>query len=102
MQAHNQYTLCKVEDPSWTVFHTNAQDEYLQEVREKYLAREDVKTFMNAGLAKDISQFLYYGKPPVRSSLIQKMRLALGETKVGGYWRELKKSRVFGKTEPNP
>ena len=57
---------------------------------------------MNAGLAKDISQFLYYRKPPVRSTIIQKMRLALGETKVGGYGRELKKSLVFGKTEPNP
>jgi hypothetical protein len=57
---------------------------------------------MNAGLGKDITQFLYYGKPPVRSTIIKKMRIALGETKVGGYWRELKKSRVFGKTEPNP
>jgi hypothetical protein len=102
MQAHNQYTLCKVEDPSWTVFHTNAQDEYLQEVRKKYLAREDVKTFMNAALAKDINQYLYYGKPPVRSSMIKKMRMALGKTKVGVYWRELKKSLVFWKTEPNP
>jgi hypothetical protein len=102
MQAHNQYTLCKLEDPSWTVFHTNAQDEYLQEVRKKYLAREDVETFMNAGLSKDISQYLYYGKPPVRSSMIKKMRMAVGNTKVGGYWRELKKSLVLGKTEPNP
>ncbi len=99
MEAHNQYTLCKVEDPSWTVFHTNAQDQYLQEVREKYLAREDVKTFMNPFLTKDMSQFLYYGKPPVRSSMIQKMRVAFGETKLGGYWRELKKSFVFGKTD---
>ncbi|MEG4217719.1 glycosyltransferase family A protein [Microcoleus sp. Pol14C6] len=102
MEAHNQYTLCKMEDPSWTVFHTNAQDEYLQEVREKYLAREDVKNFMNAALAKDISQFLYYGKPPVKSSMIQKMRMALGETKVGDFWRELKKSLVLGKSELNP
>jgi len=102
MQAHNQYTLCKLEDPSWTVFHTNAQDQYLQEVRKKYLAREDIKTFMNAGLSKDINQFLYYGKPPVRSTIIRKMRMAFGETKVGGYWRELKKNLVFGKTEPNP
>jgi hypothetical protein len=101
MEAHNQYTLCKVEAPSWTVFHTNAQDEYLQEVREKYLAREDVKTFMNPCLTKDISQFLYYGKPPVRSSMIQKMRMAFGETKLGGYWRDLKKSLVSWKSESN-
>ncbi len=101
MEAHNQYTLCKVEDPSWTVFHTNAQDEYLQEVRTKYLAREDVKTFMNPCLTKDISQFLYYGKPPVRSSMMQKMRMAFGETKLGGYWREFKENLVSGKTEPN-
>ena len=102
MEAHNQYTLCKVEDPTWTVFHTNAQDEYLQEVRTKYLARENVKTFMNPCLTKDMSQFLYYGKPPVRSSMMQKMRMAFGETKLGGYWRELKQNLVFGKTEPNP
>jgi len=57
---------------------------------------------MNAGLSKDISQFLYYGKPPVRSTLIKKIRMALGATKIGGYWRELKKSLVFWKTEPNP
>ncbi|MEG3847408.1 hypothetical protein QT971_08410 [Microcoleus sp. herbarium19] len=101
MEAHNQYTLCKVEDPSWTVFHTNAQDEYLQEVRAKYLAREDVKTFMNPCLTKDISQFLYYGKPPVRSSTFKRMRMAFGETKLGGYWRELKKNLVDWKTEPN-
>ena len=43
MQAHNQYTLCKVESPSWTVFHTNAQDEYLQEVRKKYLVAKILK-----------------------------------------------------------
>lgn len=101
METHNLYTLCKVEDPSWTVFHTNAQDEYLQEVREKYLARENIKTFMNPCLTKDISQFLYYGKPPVRSSMIKKIFMAFGETKLGGYWRELKKSLVFGKTESN-
>ena len=101
MQTHNQYTLCKIEDPSWTVFHTNAQDEYLQEVREKYLARENIKTFMNPCLTRDISQFLYYGKPPVRSSMIQKIRMAFGETKLGGYWREFKETLVSGKTEPN-
>ncbi|MEG3858047.1 hypothetical protein [Microcoleus sp. herbarium12] len=101
MEAHQQYTLCKVEDPSWTVFHTNARDEYLQEVRDKYLAREDVKVFMNPGLTKDMSQFLYYGQPPVRSSRLQKIREAFGETKVGGYWRELKKILVAWKTEPN-
>ena len=91
MESHKVNTLCKIEDPTWTVFHTNAQDEYLQEVRHKYLARQDIETFMNPCLAKDISQFLYYGKPPIKSGNLKKIQIALGETKAGSYWREFKK-----------
>ncbi|MEG4810189.1 hypothetical protein QUA82_23840 [Microcoleus sp. F8-D3] len=91
MERHKVYTLCKIEDPTWTVFHTNAQDEYLQEVRNKYLARQDIETFMNPCLSKDINQFLYYGKPPLKSGSLKKMQIILGETKAGSYWRELKK-----------
>jgi hypothetical protein len=92
MDRHKTYTLCKVEDPTWTVFHTNAQDEYLQEVRNKYLAREEIKTFMNPCLSSDMSQFLYYGKKPIKSGMFKKVQMAFGNTKAGSYWRQFKKS----------
>lgn len=91
MERHKVNTLCKIEDPTWTVFHTNAQDEYLLEVRDRYLAREDIATFMNPCLSNDMNQFLYYGKPPIQSGTLEKMRMFLGETKAGSYWREFKK-----------
>lgn len=42
MERHNLYTLMKVEDPNWTVFHTNTHNERLKQTREKYLARQDI------------------------------------------------------------
>jgi hypothetical protein len=45
---HQKYTLTRVEDSTWTVFHTNVQEKQLVEVREKYLARIDVEKYMNA------------------------------------------------------
>lgn len=94
MERHKLHTLCKIEDPTWTVFHTNAQDEYLQEVRNKYLAREDIENFMNPCLTSDISQFLYYGKSSVKSGMFKKIQMAFGNTKAGSYWRQIKKSLV--------
>lgn len=97
MDRHKVYTLCKIEDPTWTVFHTNAQDKYLQIVRKKFLAREDIKTFMNPCLSNDINQFLYYGKQPIQSGLVKKMKMAFGNTKAGSYWRQFKNSWLADK-----
>ncbi len=99
IQNHNVYTLCKVEDKTWTVFHTNVQGEHLRKTRERYLNREDVERFMNAGLDEGAAipgQGKYYGnfygKP--RISLTKRIRIFLGKTPLGNYWRRFKKTFV--------
>lgn len=91
IQRHNVYTLCKVEDPNWTVFHTNSHGERLQKTRDKYLARQDIKRFMNVGFSDEEpipANALYYGKPPI--GIMKKLRIAFGKSLVGPYWREFK------------
>lgn len=93
IKRHNMYTLCKVEDPNWTVFHTNTHEERLKQAREKYLARKDIKRFMNAGFsdAEQIpSKALYYGQPPVKIGIVKKLRIAFGQSPAGVYWQRLK------------
>jgi hypothetical protein len=91
IQRHNQYTLCKIEDPNWTVFHTNTHGERLKMAREKYLARQKIERFMNVGYsdAEPIpSKALYYGQPPV--GIMKRLRIAFGESSIGPYWRSIK------------
>lgn len=98
MQRHNVYTLCKVEDPNWTIFHTNTHEERLKNIREKYVARQDIERYMNAGFsdAKPIpSQAVYYGQPPVKVGLIKKLQIWFGQTPVGFYWRQLKQKLSY-------
>lgn len=93
MQRNNLYKLCKVEDPTWTVFHTNTHEELLKKAREKYLARKDIEHFMNAGFsdAEPIPQkAIYYGLPPVKRGIVKRLRIAFGKSLVGPSWRWLK------------
>jgi len=91
IKRHKVYTLCKVEDPNWTVFHTNLHGEPLQKAREKYLARKGIKRFMNVGFsdAEPIpANALYYGQPPI--GILKQLKIAFGKTQLGSYWREFK------------
>jgi len=91
IQRHKEYTLCKIEDPSWTVFHTNTNEERLKKTREKYLARKDIERFMNVGFSDDEpnpTKAIYYGQPPI--GMIKKLRIMFGKSPLGLYWRELK------------
>jgi len=103
IKRHNVYTLCKVEDPNWTVFHTNAHEDRLKKIREKYLARKGIERFINVGFsdAEPIpANALYYGQPPV--ALIKRLKIAFGKSSIGPYWRELKQrfsSRVGDSSE---
>ena len=95
MEKHDLYTLMKVEEPNWTVFHTNLHDERLQKVRTQYLARTNIEKYLNAGnseLPPDPSKALYYGYPA--PSLLKQLRTAFGTTRLGPYWRAFKQ-RVF-------
>lgn len=97
IKRHNVYMLCKIEDPNWTVFHTNTHEERLKNVREKYIARKDIKRYMNAGYsdAEPIpSNAVYYGQP--QPGLIKKLRVAFGQSPFGQAWRGLKQTLSTG------
>jgi len=102
IKRHDVYTLCKVEDPNWTVFHTNTKDELLKKTREKYLNRKDINRFMNAGFSSEErfpDRAIYYGQRPI--GLIKKLRIFFGKSFAGPYWRRLKKSlKPFMGTQP--
>lgn len=66
MANHQLYTLVKVEDPTWTVFHTNIQGKKLMEVRENYLARVGVERYMNARINNRVLGGCFYGQPEQR------------------------------------
>jgi hypothetical protein len=98
IQKHNVYTLCKIEDPTWTIFHTNTKAERLQKTREKYLARKDIKRYMNLGLSEQPPNFsllpqYYYGQPPM--NIIKKLRILFGQSSAGAYWQQLKRKLRF-------
>jgi hypothetical protein len=91
IQRNKMYTLCKVEEPTWTVFHTNTHEERLKKTREKYLARKDIERFMNAGFSNEEprpDRAIYYGQPPI--GIIKRLRIMFGRSLVGPYWRQLK------------
>lgn len=75
MKSHGLFTLARVEDASWTVFHTNAAGRRLMELREKYRRREDVERYMNA--ARPVKQHggCYYGR---EREYLKEARVALG------------------------
>jgi hypothetical protein len=93
IQRHQVYTLCKIEDPNWTVFHTNTHEARLKQTREKYLERQDIERFMNIGYSDDEpipSQALYYGQPHDKIGFMKQWRILFGQTPAGFYWRQLK------------
>ena len=98
IQTHGVYTLCKVENQHWTVFHTNTHEERLKKTREKYLLRKDVKQFMNAGFAfeDEAAPFppgMYYGQLPM--NFFKKLRISLGKSPIGPSWRWLKQQVIY-------
>lgn len=90
IENHQVYSLFKVEDPDWTVFHTNVHEERLAAARVRYRARKDIKLYMNAGRSAeppDPAKILYYGQPPNK---IKQLRVSFGQSKLGSQWRALK------------
>jgi hypothetical protein len=88
IENHKRYTLVKVEDPTWTVFHTNAQGGRLVQVREDYLARRDVERYMNAQIYNPVWGGCYYGRPELRWL---RMKWALSRSPLGVIIRGVKR-----------
>jgi len=88
MKKHGQFTLARVEDPTWTVFHTNAAGSELVKVRADYLARKNIEPFMNAGYIQPLLGGCFYGKKRNRA---KELRVAFGASALGPPWRALKR-----------
>lgn len=88
---HKKYTLVRVEDPTWTVFHTNVQGEPLVKVRQDYLARRNVKAYMNAGKINRMHSGCYYGRPPMRW---KNLKWTISESPLGPLVQRIK--RILG------
>lgn len=91
LEHHDLYTLCKVEDPSFTIFHTNVHEERLKKVRDKYLARDGIREFINIGNSNEVpdpARAKYYGMPS--ESLIRQIQIGFGRSILGSYWRFIK------------
>jgi hypothetical protein len=94
IKRHNVYVLSKVEDPNWTIFHTNVHNELLKQVREDYLARKDIEPFMNLGFSNkepNPAEARYYGLPVPQVNFLKKLRIAFGASPWGPSWRNLKR-----------
>lgn len=89
MQRHKKYTLVRIEDPTWTVFHTNVAGERLAAVRNKYRARKAIDGYLNAGLSRIEHGGRYYGQP--LGGGIRRVRVRAGRSWLGPYWRALKR-----------
>ena len=108
MEQHNLYTLMKVEDINWSVFHTNVHGEHLKKTREKYLARKDVKKYLNSGIGTyehNPDKGKYYGQPG--PSLLKRLRIAFGKSALGPFWRSVKQALkptriIFGQSALGP
>lgn len=87
IERHKKYTLVKVEEPTWTVFHTNTFDQDLEALRAKYRGRIDIKRYMNAGQVVKHHGGCFYGR---RRSLLEDTRIALGR------WRRIAAWKLFG------
>jgi hypothetical protein len=98
MKKHGLFTLVRMEDADWTVFHTNVHDDRLAKVREKFRARRGVDRFMNAqNFTAKFPHGAYYGRPnPI--SLLKRARIAAGASAAGPFLRSLKRLASGGKT----
>ena len=93
MEQHNLFALVQVEDPTWTIYHTNLHGERLQAVRADYLKRKNIAPFMNLALCTDPRRMLetrYYGQRP--PDLVKRLRIRFGRSAVGPAWRALKQN----------
>ena len=81
---------------SWGVPHAfrncyNVHEERLQKVRDKYLARDGIREFINIGNSDEIpdpARAKYYGMPS--ESLIRQIQIGFGKSILGSYWRFIK------------
>jgi hypothetical protein len=99
MQNHNQFTLAKIEDPTWTVFHTNVLGKPLLKVREKYFARVGVEKYMNARIQNRVLGGCFYGQPPKRWA---NFKWALSESPIGSLIRAAKRMIGTKPAAPQP
>jgi hypothetical protein len=94
IERHQLYTLFRIEEPTWTVFHTNVHEERLLAARERYQARRSIKPYMNTAYSDESPEpwkALYYGQPQSRRNrFIIQNRVAWGNSILGRYWRGLK------------
>jgi hypothetical protein len=80
--------LVRQETPEWTIFHVNVWGEQLRQVRDRYLARENILPYLNTGKPQKTGYHpwdVYYGYP--KPSLIKRIRIFLGK------WRR----KIFNK-----
>jgi len=97
MQKHGRYTLTRVEDETWTVFHTNVHNDLLERVRQDFHERRGVKRFMNAAnFTAEFPHGVYYGRPSPHS-WHKRLRIAIGSSAFGAAWRSVKRSVRLGK-----
>jgi glycosyltransferase involved in cell wall biosynthesis len=93
IERHNLLSLCKIEDPNWSVFHTNTHEELLKETREKYIARQDIEKFLNIGYSDkepDYSKAIHYGLPAEKIHPVKRVMILFGKSPLGPYWRNFK------------
>jgi hypothetical protein len=97
IQSHQKYTLVKIEDSTWTVFHTNVEGQKLVDVRSNYLARIDVEKFMNARICNRVLGGCFYGRPPQRWT---NFKWQLSESALGPLIRATKRVLSFPFSHP--
>jgi hypothetical protein len=97
MRNHNMFTLARIEDPTWTVFHTNVMGPKLVKVREDYYARRNIASYMNAGNYNRIYCGSFYGRPPLRWA---HFKWAISESRLGPLVRLIKRLLGLGQTVP--
>lgn len=91
MRQHALFSLVKIEDATWTIFHTNVHGTRLQKVRADYFQRKNIVPYLNLALCTDPARTLdtrYYGQRPF--SQVKRWRIRFGKSPVGPPWRALK------------
>ena len=91
MQEHKAFALVRVEDPTWTIFHTNVHGARLKTVRQEYMQRKTIAPFLNMALCTDAARTLdtrYYGQRP--PGAVKRLRIRFGQSAAGPWWRALK------------
>ncbi|MEG4856327.1 hypothetical protein QUB75_02980 [Microcoleus sp. K1-B6] len=82
LEKNQRYMLVRWETPEWTVFHVNVWGEQLRQIRDRYLARKDISSFLNTGRPQQIGFHpwdLYYGYP--KPPLIERFKIFVGRVR---------------------